>query len=578
MIDIQDLEHHFRSKFSNNGQTNDLIEETKQSVENSYREIMRKPPNTNFWLSEQAVRMHIKNLKSGCAAGIDGIQAEHLKFAIHTDLMFHPCDLLSICVAYGVVPDTFCKGILVPILKKPSVDPKTARNYRPITISVMFSKVLEKLVLNECDYSIMTSSQYGFLPHRSTNMAISVAHDVGAYCLAQGSSTFICSLDTEGAFDAIPHSILLHKAMDAMPDSYWSLFCYWYSHMKVRIRFNDSISTVIPVQKGTRQGGLSSPYLFNLLYVDMINKLNAENCGITINRTNYNVFCYADDILLCSTTASGLQHLISVATDYIVKHGLNFNPSKTICMIIGKNPLKDIPYWSINGEQMTVESNMKYLEAMFDTKISGNTHVETQISAAQRAFFTLQNAGLCYQGVRPAVAIEIYKTAVRSVLQYGCESVHLTAGGMKALDRAQAKFIKSFLGLPKQVHSTKLPKALMVAPITDSVNMASLDLLTKCILSDTQARSFYLDIMNSGKPTEVQKTLLGRAKQFAAQSEISLFQYIYNDAYRNQIKLKSSRSLKIPAGQDGYLDSIRFLLQSYNCKNKEILYNMLKVF
>ena len=142
----------------------------------------------------------------------------------------------------------------------------------------------------------------------------------------------------------------------------------------------------------------------------------------------------------------------------------------------------------------------------------------------------------------------------------------------------QLKFIKSFLGLPKQVHSTKLLKALMVAPITDSVNMASLDLLTKCILSDTQARSFYLDIMNSGKPTEVQKTLLGRAKQFAAQSEISLFQYIYNDAYRNQIKLKSSRSLKIPAGQDGYLDSIRFLLQSYNCKHKEMLYNMLKVF
>ena len=62
------------------------------------------------------------------------------------------------------------------------------------------------------------------------------------------------------------------------------------------------------VLKGTRQGGLTSPLLFNLVYKDLIDELGSCSGGISIDNDKYNVFCYADDILLASTTVSGLQH------------------------------------------------------------------------------------------------------------------------------------------------------------------------------------------------------------------------------------------------------------------------------
>ena len=44
--------------------------------------------------------------------------------------------------------------------------------------------------------------------------------------------------------------------------------------------------------------------------------------------TSFNIFCYADDILLTSTTITGLQVMVDVCMDYVEAHGLNFNASK----------------------------------------------------------------------------------------------------------------------------------------------------------------------------------------------------------------------------------------------------------
>ena len=51
--------------------------------------------------------------------------------------------------------------------------------------------------------------------------------------------------------------------------------------------------------------------------------------GVTTGNMYFNAYCYADDIVLSSATASGLQNLIICADNYNNKHGLRFNPSKT---------------------------------------------------------------------------------------------------------------------------------------------------------------------------------------------------------------------------------------------------------
>jgi len=67
----------------------------------------------------------------------------------------------------------------------------------------------------------------------------------------------------------------------------------------------------------------------------MIDVLSKTLRGININGPTFSVFCYADDILLPSLTASGLQTLINVATSYIEWNELCFNSLKTTRVTFG---------------------------------------------------------------------------------------------------------------------------------------------------------------------------------------------------------------------------------------------------
>ena len=94
-------------------------------------------------------------------------------------------------------------------------------------------------ILHECE-NVKTANEYqfGFVKHRGTTTAISLAHDVGMYCTQKGSQMYICSLDAEGAFDAIPHPVLFSKTMNILSDMSWRLLYFWYAKIKVKIKWN----------------------------------------------------------------------------------------------------------------------------------------------------------------------------------------------------------------------------------------------------------------------------------------------------------------------------------------------------
>ena len=246
--------------------------------------------------------------------------------------------MLTLCLKFGIVPKSFSSGLLVPLLKKPTLDPSVPKNYRPVTISCTFSKILEFYTLDASAGHQFSDLQFGFVPGRGTNMATALANDVISYCTKRGSTVYACSLDAESAFDAVPHSMLFYKAMNVILDYFdcWLFLVNWYKSITVQIKHKCELSNPIKVCKDTRQGGLSPPFIFTLFYQEMIESLAECTGGIKINGTSYNLFVYTDDILLTSLTATGLQTMINVADKYITDHGLRFNPSKTECTIFDK--------------------------------------------------------------------------------------------------------------------------------------------------------------------------------------------------------------------------------------------------
>ena len=106
---------------------------------------------------------------------------------------------------------------------------------------------------------------------------------------------------------------------------------------------------------------ITSPWLFNLVYQELVQQVNAVDYGISLGNKCFNIFCYADDLLLASAAITGLQAMVDACTDYVESHGLNFNVSKTSWTIIGKAPFTSEPALMLSGTVLSMENTFKYL-------------------------------------------------------------------------------------------------------------------------------------------------------------------------------------------------------------------------
>ena len=112
-------------------------------------------------------------------------------------------------------------------------------------------------------------------------------------------------------------------------------------------------------------------------------------------------------------TVIGLQRLINCANSYIMSHGLRFNLSKTHCASFGKITGAE---WYLGGDRLLQEDRIQYLGAVLSE--SPHHHVDSRIAACRCAFYAMQGAGLCKQGLNPDGVRYLWHAAVRPVLLY----------------------------------------------------------------------------------------------------------------------------------------------------------------
>ena len=152
------------------------------------------------------------------------------------------------------------------------------------------------------------------------------------------------------------------------------------------------------------------------------------------------------------------------------------------------------PEWFIGDEKLTVSANIKYLGTILDNN-RGLSHVNLPASKANRAFYSLQEAGFYHNTVSPKAAIYVYNTAVRSELLYGCSAINISKTNLNTLGKVQSKHIRTILGLNVKTHISKLLQALEIDTLTQSVEIGSLSLLKSCLCSSSVAKYFYSYVM-----------------------------------------------------------------------------------
>ena len=100
----------------------------------------------------------------------------------------------------GVFPTVFKEAIVKPLLKKPSLDLNSLKNYRPISNLYFLSKVTEKIVFSQLSAylnanNLFPTSHSAYRPGHSTETALlNMINDI-LHALDNGDVTVVTLLD-----------------------------------------------------------------------------------------------------------------------------------------------------------------------------------------------------------------------------------------------------------------------------------------------------------------------------------------------------------------------------------------------
>ncbi len=151
---------------------------------------------------------------------------------------------------------------------KPTLNPATPVNYRPIIVSSIFSKLFELIILPS--NIPLCNNQFGFRSGYGVYNGLNLLNDIMCHSKYTGSNMFLCSLDAEKCFDSIWHDGLFYKLYNVLPDIHWRFLRNWYSALDVVIKWNGSIQpgSYFKITRGTRQGTILHPFFLIYLFVN----------------------------------------------------------------------------------------------------------------------------------------------------------------------------------------------------------------------------------------------------------------------------------------------------------------------
>ena len=164
-------------------------------------------------LSKEWVMKQLKSLSVHKATGPHKISAKFLKDG--AEILAVPMrHIINLSIETSKVPTAMKLAKVVPIIKKGSR--LEARNYRPISLLQIISKIIEKAINEQVvtyleSTKILMNRQHGFRRGFSTETAVISLVDQIRNQIGQKRHTAAIFIDLRKAFDTVDHSLLLEK-------------------------------------------------------------------------------------------------------------------------------------------------------------------------------------------------------------------------------------------------------------------------------------------------------------------------------------------------------------------------------
>ena len=195
------------------------------------------------------------------------------------------------------------------------------------------------------------------------------------------------------AFYRVDHTTLFKQlGARGIPGYILRILIYWYKNQDMCIRWGDAYSAKFKVTNGVRQGGILSPYLFNVYVDELSEELNKCNVGCNLNGLLINHIMYADDLVLISPSSAGLSQLLRECEKFGTRHDVKYNAKKSAVMIYRSMTLKGcrptIPNFNLNGLILHVVASYKYIGHYITDDLSDD---DDDINRQRRTLFVQGN-------------------------------------------------------------------------------------------------------------------------------------------------------------------------------------------
>lgn len=396
--------------------------------------------------SEWEVKKLLSILDESKAVGPDYISPRLLRRCAG-ELARPLATLFNHCLQSSRWPKAWKISKVVPVHKKN--DKTEARNYRPVSLLPVLSKVLETIVATRLTehlerHHLLCTRQYGFRQGRSTaDLHLLLAAKWSA-ALDHGRATAVVALDIEGAFDKVWHEALIEKLRAAgVGGPLLQLFTDYLRERHLKVVLSGRESEEHPIRAGVPQGSCLGPLLWNIYINELLHLIPSAQA-------------YADDITLTHSygpeeearTTAELNYTLSRIVAWGNKWQVKFATHKTQLLTVSRSgePLPLV----FEGKALTSQEEVEILGVTYDRKLTFKSHIERlareasgKLASLRRISWLLDSEGLQI----------LYKAQVRSSLEYAC----LAWGGaankhLALLDKVQGRAVRLIRGGSTQQH------------------------------------------------------------------------------------------------------------------------------
>ena len=466
-------------------------------------------------LSQLEVERSLNHV-SNSTAPHDVVPAVRLKFLINrfSDTF---TELFNCVLSHGVFPSSLKQGVIVPLHKKD--DENDLGNYRPVTNTLLLSKIIERHVLSQMKSyfnknGLWPRFQSAYRQNHSTESSILYCLEKVSEIINKKKPAVVISLDMTSAFDTVNLDILLMilKNKFGFDGIVLNFFESYLKHRSSQVFIDNCLSESLISTSGVPQGSILGPLLFSLYLTPLYTLLDEMNVSYHF---------YADDCQLIFDYEQGRDEIDNVLQCTIgmmkkLKLVNNQNTTDIIFVSNRKSSFKPPEKLVLFGTELLIKSSVKILGIHFDRNLT----LEKQFNkVCQQCYIQLHKLYAVKRFIDIKQRKELVSCFILPCLDY-CNIIYtrLDMQFIQKLQKVQNSAAKFVFGLSKFSSSKSALKKLHWLPIKQRITFKLLCSMFKVdrAIAPIYLRELFERNVNSACPSRQRLFMLPNCTSEAA--------------------------------------------------------------